>query len=101
MPMLRLPMWFITKRDSKGSPPNPPCGDSHATIAFSDTMKVLTFMASRQSGPWKIALVSDREGLIVVIAYAHLVGVETICVDPEVDGTGGEAVPLVDLMAIE
>jgi hypothetical protein len=101
MHRLRLPMWFITERDPQGSPPNPPCGDSRATMAFSDTMKVLTYMASRQAGSWTIALVSDREGLIVIIADAHLEGVETICIDPELDGSGGEAIPLVDLIAID
>ncbi len=43
---------------------------------------------------------ADREGLILIIAIAHNHGMDAICMDPELDGTGGEQVSLNELMSL-
>lgn len=98
--MLSLPLWFVIERKQKPPPDFPPCGEPGAILAFSTTEKLSQFLSGREAGEWKLNLVSDREGLIVVIAIAHNVGLESICLDSEADGTGGDLVPLNDLMTL-
>jgi hypothetical protein len=96
--MLSLPIWFVTERTRELPPVHQPCDRSSGVLAFSTTPKLTAFLAERQSGEWKINLVADREGLILIIAIAHNHGMETICIDPALDGSGGEQVSLNDLM---
>ena len=98
--MRSLPIWFLTER-AQTSPIIPPSGeDPGGILAFSTTEKLTSFLAERKSGEWKINLVSDRGGLIFIIALAHNEGMESISMDPELDGSGGEQITLSDLMSL-
>jgi hypothetical protein len=96
--MLSLPIWFVTERMRESPPLHQPYDSSRGVLAFSNTANLTAFLAGRQSGEWNINLVADREGLILIIAIAHNHGMDAICLDPELDGTGGEQVSLNDLM---
>jgi hypothetical protein len=98
--MLSLPIWFVTERKQEAMPTHPPCDEQGGVIAFSTTEKLTAFLAERTSGEWKINLVADRAWLILIIAIAHNRGMESICVDPDLNGTGGEKVLLNDLMRL-
>ena len=98
--MLSLPIWFVTERTRESPPLDQPCDSSRGVLAFSNTAKLTAFLAERQSGEWKINLVADREGLILIIAIAHNHGMDAICMDPELDGSGGEQVSLTELMSL-
>lgn len=98
--MLSLPLWVVSERNQKSPPVHPPCHDPEAMLAFSTTEKLIQFLSGRVAGEWKLALASDREGLIVVIAVAHDNSRESICLDPEADGSGGEQIALNDLMRL-
>jgi hypothetical protein len=98
--MLSLPIWFVTERAQESPPVNKPCAKTEGVLAFSSTEKLTEFLAERQSGEWKINLVGDREGLILIIAIAHNHGMETICMDARPDGSGGKRLCLNDLMSL-
>jgi hypothetical protein len=98
--MLSLPIWFVTERTRESLPVHQPCDGFRGVLAFSTTSKLTAFLAERQSGEWRINLVADREGLILIIAIAHNHGMESICLDPELDGSGGEQVSLNELMRL-
>jgi hypothetical protein len=96
--MLSLPIWFVTERAQESPSVNQPCAKGGGVLAFSSTENLTEFLAERQSGEWKINLVGDREGLILIIAIAHNHGMETICMDAKPDGSGGTELSLSDLM---
>jgi hypothetical protein len=69
-------------------------------IAFSTTEKLTSFLAGSGASEWKVNLAGDREGLVIVIAIAHNQGIESICIDPAADGSGGRHVSLKELLAL-
>ena len=87
--MLSLPIWFVTDRKREASAGSRPCSDLGPVVAFSTTEKLAAFLAERQLGQWEINLVSDRAELILIIAIAHNHGMESICIDPQIDGSDG------------
>ena len=99
--MLNLPIWFLTQeRNAEPQSWHAPCDESGAVIAFSTTEKLTAFLANRQSGEWKVSLVSDRAGLVFIVALAHNSGLESICFDLGPDGSGGEQIFLNELMSL-
>jgi hypothetical protein len=44
-------------------------------------------------------MADDRDGLVVLIADLHRLQIETLTLDPEKDGSGGEQLALSDLVA--
>ena len=97
--MLSIPLWFVSERKQRLPPARAPCDDPGAMLAFSTTDKMSAFLSEREAGEWNLHLVGDREGLILIIAMAHNSRTESVCVDPESDGSGGQQVSLNDLMA--
>ena len=98
--MLDLPLWFLTDRRPKPSTPAVSCDDPRAAIAFTTTDKVVEFLDARGSGQWKIALASDYESLVIVLAELHQTDADNICVDPNPDGSGGEATKMTELVKL-
>jgi hypothetical protein len=98
--MLDLPIWFVTERIQETAPLPSRCDKPGTVIAFSTTEKLTAFLAERQSGEWKINLIADRAGLILIIALAHNHGMESICIDPNLDGSNGEQVGLCGLLSL-
>jgi hypothetical protein len=96
--MLRLPLWFVTERKPIAAQDQIPRDDSRAVLAFSTTDKLSKFLSARVAGEWKLTLVNDREGLVGIVATSHNDGTESIRIDPQVDGAGGERVSLRELM---
>ena len=43
-------------------------------------------------------MADDRDGLLILIADLHRLELETLTLDPKSNGTGGERIPLGDLM---
>jgi hypothetical protein len=98
--MLNLPIWSVTEHiqtvdaiDSHSSEPG-------TALVFSSADKLFKFMNANLGGEWKMAMASDRDGLIILIADFHRMDVGTLRMNPETDGNGGEEFTLADLMAL-
>jgi hypothetical protein len=95
--MLNLPLWFIKQRKPGPAPGQPPCNDPQAMIAFTTTENLTEFLATSQPGQWSVHMAVDRESLVLLISDAHQIGMESICLDPQEDGTGGQQISLHEL----
>jgi hypothetical protein len=69
-------------------------------LAFSTTEKLSAFLSEREAGEWNLHLVSDRDGLVLIIAMAHNSRIDSICIDADPGGSGGDQVSLNDLMIL-
>jgi hypothetical protein len=49
------------------------------------------FLNANQGGEWKMAMASDRDGLVILIADFHRANVQKLRLNPAEDGTGGVA----------
>jgi hypothetical protein len=58
------------------------------------------FLNANQGGEWKMAMASDRDGLVILIADFHRANVQKLRLNPAEDGTGGEQIAVRDLMAL-
>jgi hypothetical protein len=96
--MLTLPIWIVTEHIKPSDPKNAAENKTGATLAFSSSDKLFKFVKSNIGGEWKMQLADDRDGLLILIADLHRLEIGTLTLDPKVDGTGGEQVPLSDLM---
>jgi len=74
-------------------------GDVCGSYAFTDAADVMRFMVERSPARWDVVHATSREALIMVIADVHQCGATFICLNAEPDGSGGERVPLTDLLA--
>ena len=61
---------------------------------------MLEFLDARGSGQWKIALANDYENLVIARAEIHQTDADHICVDPNPDGSGGEAIEMTELVKL-
>lgn len=98
--MPSLPLWFVSERKERTPTLDAPCDDREAMLAFTTTEKLSDFLSASKAGEWRINLASDRESLVLVIAIAHNRHIESICIDPENDGSGGQQISLNDLMVL-
>src|SRR6187401_2645937 len=98
--MLTLPLWIVTEHIKPTDPEHTPDNEPGTAFAFSNSEKLLKFMKANLGGEWKMHLADDRDGLVVLIADLHRLEVATLSLDPKIDGTGGEQVPLEDLMTL-
>jgi hypothetical protein len=98
MAKLRLPLWFVYNRQPKIPAEHPPCDDPVATLAFSTTVKLVSFLEARQGGKWKISLARDAKSLLGMVADFHERSEFQVCLDPEPNGNGGEKVMLAELL---
>ena len=87
--MLKLPLWFVTDKESQD------------TLAFSDINRLRSFMLHSGIRAEDITVANDRDGLIAVVADAHMRGLSYVYVDPDSDGHGGQPLLLTDLMRVE
>jgi hypothetical protein len=99
MAKLKLPLWFVIERH----PPRPSPtsdADSGGVYAFTEVHHVMEFMSSRTAMKRELTHAKEHGALIMVIANAHAVGESYIRLNPNLDGSGGERIPLADLIAI-
>ena len=99
MAVLELPMWFATEC-SPARQGQTPCGEHGGSYAFSDGHQLVEFIAAQSTSSWDVVYAHDREGLLIVIADAHIRGNAYVCLTPESDGTGGERIFLTDLIQV-
>ena len=92
-------MWFATERNPTRQGPTP-CGEPGGSYAFSDGHQLIEFMTNKSTSSWDVVYAQDREGLLMVIADAHIRGNAFVCLNPESDGTGGERIFLTDLIQV-
>jgi hypothetical protein len=93
--MLKRPLWFITEKNAHET------GPRRDTFAFSTYEKLSRFMAHSKARSWDVVEATDRTGLLIVVADAHMRGCDAVYLDPDVDGQGGECIFLKNLMMIE
>jgi hypothetical protein len=98
--MLSLPLWIVTEHIKPSDPTQTPEKKSGIVVAFSNSEKLLKFMKANLGGEWKMQMADDRDGLVVLIADLHRMEVATLSLDPHHNGTGGEPVPLADLVSL-
>jgi hypothetical protein len=94
--MLTLPLWIVTEHikpsDSESAEKKPGWA-----VAFSSSDKLFNFMKSNLGGEWKIEKADDRDGLVILIADLLRLNIESLTLNPDKDGNGGEQVGLTDL----
>jgi hypothetical protein len=95
--MLKRPLWFVTEKGTKHAEPGP----RRDTFAFSTFDRLAAFMAQSRAGAWDVVEATNRDGLITVIADAHMRGCDAVYLDPDSHGKGGECVFLTNLISIE
>src|SRR5689334_535835 len=96
--MLTLPLWFITEHIHPTDPEQTPAETPGPALVFTHIEKLVAFKRSNRGGEWKIEAADDREGLVIVIADLHRLGVTALVVDPPAHGNGGEQISLADLV---
>jgi len=97
--MLTLPLWIVTEHIKPTDPEHTPESEPGSALAFSSSEKLLKFMKANLGGEWKMQMADDRDGLVVLIADLHRLNIATLSLDPEKNGTGGENIPLSDVVA--
>jgi hypothetical protein len=100
MNSLRLPIWVVTDRTVEVPSVGELCDIPKSVHAFLSTEQLADFLNGRVAESWKVSLVAHREAFILAIAHAHQHGSTVICFGPTCDGVGGEALKLVDLLAL-
>ena len=98
--MLGLPLWIVTEHIQTSEPEHGPCNEPGKAMAFSTSGKLFAFLSANLEGEWKMTMAADRDGLVILIADLHRLNVETICLDPENDGSAAQEIPLANLMAL-
>jgi hypothetical protein len=98
MHTLNLPFWAVTSRKSASTPPTAHRASSTHGMAFSTTDKMIQALDGCGAGHWRISLVGDGPGLVMLAADLHFDGVTGLCIDPKPDGSGGTEVPVGDLL---
>ena len=96
---LRLPLWFVSERKPRLAGHTPPCNDPEALMVFTNTEPIAALFSSEDARQWKIDLAADRKELVAMIADLHERDVQSLCFNPNADGTGGEKIDLRALMA--
>ena len=96
--MLTLPLWIVTEHIKPTDPDHAP-SEAGTALAFSSSEKLLKFMKSNLGGEWKMEMADDRDGLVVLIADLHRLNIAMLTLDPAKDGSGGEQIPLTDVVA--
>jgi hypothetical protein len=97
--MLKLPIWLVTEHIKPSDPADHSETALGSALAFSTSSKLFKFMNAHLAGEWKMQMAADRDGLVILIADIHRIGITTLALDPEMDGTGGEQFALADLVA--
>ena len=98
--MLQLPIWTITEHIQVSEADEDPCGEPGVALAFSTSGKMFQFLNANKGGEWKMAMASDRDGLVILIADFHRANIQMLRVNLAEDGSGGEQVVLSDLMSL-
>ena len=96
--MLTLPLWFVTEHIQPTNPEQAPAETPGPALIFTNLEKLVAFKRSNRGGEWKMEAADDREGLVIVIADLHRLGITALLIDPPPDGDGGEQISLADLM---
>ena len=99
MAKLCLPLWFVTERGEKRPPRHTPCDDLGATVTFTASEGLAAFLNAGRAGKWKVVLVTTFPELMLAVGDIHASGASAICIDPGVDGSGGEHVALDHVVA--
>ena len=97
--MLTLPLWIVTEHIKPTDPEHTPDNEPGTAFAFSSSEKLLKFMKANLGGEWKMQMADDRDGLVVLIADLHRLNITALTLNPEKDGSGGEQMPLSDVVA--
>src|SRR3954447_1539811 len=97
--MLTLPLWIVTEHIQPTEPESASEKTPGTALAFSTSRKLFQFMSAHIGGEWKMSMAADHVGLIILIADLHRLEITNLALDPELDGSGGQQVPLADLMA--
>ena len=98
--MLTLPLWVITDHIEFGKEERLPCSEPGKAAVFSTSDKLVAFLTNNLRGGWKISMAADRDGLIVLIADLHRAELNTILIEPELDGSGGKELSLKEFVEL-
>jgi hypothetical protein len=97
--MFTYPLWAITDHIVTGDAEPLPCSEPGTAVVFGTSDKLLGFITKHLGGGWKMSMAADRDGLIVMISDFHRANVNTIIIEPELDGSGGQVLSLTEFMA--
>ena len=98
--MFNLPLWAIMDHIETGDTEPLPCSQTGKVALFTTSDKLFAFLNHNLRGGWKLAMAADRDGVIVLIADFHRANIQTIIIDPGLDGSGGKEFALTEFMAL-
>jgi hypothetical protein len=96
--MITFPFWIVSPR----TVPSPVqevegCAAVGIPLAFSDSARMVAYFESQGAKRWDVRYVARNSG-IEAFADLHDSGHASICMDPEIDGSGGHEITLAELI---
>jgi hypothetical protein len=95
--MISLPLWVVTEHIHPSDTESVSQPEAGKALAFTSGQALLKFMKANLTGEWKMQMAADRSGLIILIADLHRLSIESLTLNPETNGSGGEQLTLSDL----
>jgi hypothetical protein len=94
-----LPFWLVSQHEHSLNPAIQLLGDfPRAAHIFTTAERLIAYMMAHHQLRWAVNLVTDREGVIMAMADLHRQKMDTLCIDPDPDGTGGEIMRISDVV---
>ena len=90
-PRLSFPFWIVTPHRG------PACGGDGQAATFSSASRAMAYMEAQREGEWDVRLVSRTSKPEIADFFGRHVITE-VCHDQNPDGTGGELIPVADLL---
>lgn len=96
--MITFPFWIVSPR----TVPSPAlatesCAAVGIPLAFSDSARMIAYLESQSAKRWDVRYVARDAGMDA-FADLHESGHASVCMDPEIDGTGGHEITLAELI---
>ena len=96
--MLTLPLWIVTEH-IQPTDPNHSGTRAGYGVGLHHSGKLFSFVIAHLGGEWKMQMVADGDGLVILIADLPRLQISSLVLDPEKNGGGGEQFALADLVA--
>ncbi len=96
--MLTFPFWIVNPRTVPSPVPDSNgCAASGLPLAFTDSARMVSYLEARGATRWDVRYVA-REAGMEAFADLHDSGHASICMDPEIDGSGGHELTLAEVI---
>ncbi len=96
--MITFPFWIVNPRTVPSPAVGPEgCAAVGLPLAFTDSARMIGYFEAQGAKRWDVRFVARDAGMDA-FADLHDSGHASICMDPEIDGTGGHEITLAELI---